>query len=361
MRSIVAFLAAAVMTAQASDNAARHASASYGYAVKKPLFSGACYTCPLGAIGLVIAREMKPLGYDVTVCTSCNKEGPFIVAERRIAKPVPRDPRHREEYLAPSPPSAEVDFGSSASGMVLAAYRGTGPYVGRKPQANLRLLGTYAMPMYLVVATTKESRITDLAQLRTARNIHLALEDSPATEAVLAYYGVSKELITANGGKIVRGVFPDERKNLDVVITFSDLTNAPEWSVMYDFSGSHDLNFIELPAALLTRLATDPSLVETYVPDLDGLARATMPFGLFRGLTKDMPTVVRRHGISIYTRSDVSDQFAYDVAKAMDEHQDELMWSPLKFYYNSWSVAKSKGVPLHPGAARYYSERGYPL
>jgi TRAP-type uncharacterized transport system substrate-binding protein len=47
------------------------------------------------------------------------------------------------------------------------------------------------------------------------------------------------------------------------------------------------------------------------------------------------------------------------VAKAMDEHQDLLQWSLLNFSYNTRTVSKAYGVPLHPGAVRYYRERAY--
>jgi TRAP-type uncharacterized transport system substrate-binding protein len=53
------------------------------------------------------------------------------------------------------------------------------------------------------------------------------------------------------------------------------------------------------------------------------------------------------------------DQFAYDVAKAMDEHKEVLNFSILPFAYNSALVWQARGVPVHPGAARYYREKGY--
>jgi len=53
------------------------------------------------------------------------------------------------------------------------------------------------------------------------------------------------------------------------------------------------------------------------------------------------------------------DDFAYTVAKAMDEHPELLQWSNMNFSYNRNTVWKAYGVPLHPGAARYYKDRGY--
>ena len=49
----------------------------------------------------------------------------------------------------------------------------------------------------------------------------------------------------------------------------------------------------------------------------------------------------------------------YLVAKALDEQQDLFEWSMGNFSYNRYRVAKVGDVPLHPGAARYYRERGY--
>jgi TRAP-type uncharacterized transport system substrate-binding protein len=47
------------------------------------------------------------------------------------------------------------------------------------------------------------------------------------------------------------------------------------------------------------------------------------------------------------------------VAKALDEHQDELQWTNQNFSYNVHNVWKVCDVPLHPGAARYYKKVGY--
>jgi TRAP-type uncharacterized transport system substrate-binding protein len=53
------------------------------------------------------------------------------------------------------------------------------------------------------------------------------------------------------------------------------------------------------------------------------------------------------------------DDFAYTVAKALDEQQSLLQWAHLNFSYNRHTVWRAFGVPLHPGAARYYREMGY--
>ena len=66
-----------------------------------------------------------------------------------------------------------------------------------------------------------------------------------------------------------------------------------------------------------------------------------------------------RTGHAIYGRADMPDDFAYIVAKSMDEQQSLLQWAHLNLSYNRHTVWKAFGVPLHPGAARYYRQMGY--
>jgi uncharacterized protein len=107
------------------------------------------------------------------------------------------------------------------------------------------------------------------------------------------------------------------------------------------------LNYLQLPDDLLAALART-----------DWHQPALIPVGLLPGIERPIHTVART-GTVVYTRADVPDRFAYDVARALDEQQQLLQWSQLNFSYNPSTVCKAYEVPLHPGAARYYRERGY--
>ncbi len=125
------------------------------------------------------------------------------------------------------------------------------------------------------------------------------------------------------------------------------MTTAPEWSIWTEISQKFNLTFIGLPEDLLAKLAKDGEQ-----------ERGTIPAGLYRGVDRPSPTVVRT-GTVIYGRADMPDDFAYIVAKAMDEQQHLLQWRHLPFSYNVHAVWNGYEVPLHPGAARYYREKGY--
>src|SRR4051812_45622210 len=42
-----------------------------GYAVKKPVFGGACPVCPWGAMAEIVKAAVQPYGWDVQICYYC--------------------------------------------------------------------------------------------------------------------------------------------------------------------------------------------------------------------------------------------------------------------------------------------------
>ena len=125
------------------------------------------------------------------------------------------------------------------------------------------------------------------------------------------------------------------------------MSTAPEWDIWNEISLEFDLHFIRLPDDLLAVLAKETEQEP-----------GTIPPGLYPGVDRPIPTVVRT-GTVVYTRDDLPDDFTYAVAKAMDEQQQLLQWRHLSFSYNVHTVWKAHEIPLHPGAARYYKEQGY--
>jgi uncharacterized protein len=125
------------------------------------------------------------------------------------------------------------------------------------------------------------------------------------------------------------------------------LANTPEQRMWYEISQLNDLVFFDIPEPLLTKLAGE-----------SGYQRATAPIAFLRGAERPIPTVMRSVHV-IYVRDDASDSFTYTVAKSLDEHQELFRMYGDPWYYDTRLVAKSTVIPLAPGAARYYRERGY--
>jgi uncharacterized protein len=332
------------------ESATSLAAGQTGIENKKPVFGGACEICPWGAMAEVVKKAMKPYGYDVQICYNCNGgDAPRIVSDSRTPPPYRPDPA-LPEILAPrnAPGLGTVDFGAVAVQFLRNAYRGTGMYAREKPRTNLRLIANIQDPSYILVAAKTETGITDLSQIQQKRwPVHiLSAGIGSDTSSILTHYGLSRETIVAAGGSM--GSSAADQENFDVVIGGGGvMTTAPEWKIWTEISQKFNLTFIRLPDELLDEMTQDGEQ-----------ERGTIPPGLYRGIDRPIPTVVRT-GTVIYCRDDTPDDFAYIVAKAMDEQQQLLQWSHLNFSYNVHTVWNGYEVPLHPGAARYYKEKGY--
>jgi TRAP transporter TAXI family solute receptor len=286
------------------------------------------------------------------ICYNCaTAEAPRIVAGAKMPAPIeeawtafPQIPRSQ----SPPPPNGPVEFGATGANFLWWAYQGTHVYSHEEPRKTLRLLANIQEPYYLIVAAKSDLGITDLRRVKEKRwPLRILVGVGAEASAVLAYYGLTKEVVERAGGHFGSGMVPEERQNFDVIIAGGTLANAPEFNVWYEVSQKYDLTYLQLPDDLLGKIAKD-----------NDMERGTIPDGLLRGIDHPIPTVVSS-GTVVYGPADMPDSFAYTVAKAMDEHQDLLQWSHLDFSYNPRTVWKAYGVPLHPGAARYYRERGY--
>lgn len=339
---ILANLWMAPLSASAQQSVAPR---QYGVSVKRPILGGACPWCPWGALADKVKEAMKPYGYDVQICYNCSAiDSVRIVAERR--KPLPLPPQYTGLY--PAPPNGEVDFGIVNLDFFVDGYRGEGMYKQDGPRPNLRLIAKIEDPQYYMAATRREAFITDLSQIKEKKlPAHILTDNSIRAQMILDYYGITREELASWGGGFVSGE-PGNRENFDVILWFvNSLNNTPESNVWYELSQKANLLYLQLPDDLLEKMA-----------QATGWEVGNTPVQLLRGMDKPVKTI-RSSGTVIYGRADLPEQFAYDVAKALDEQKRVLVYSILPFSYDSATVWQARGVPLHPGAAQYYQEKGY--
>jgi TRAP transporter TAXI family solute receptor len=83
----------------------------------------------------------------------------------------------------------------------------------------------------------------------------------------------------------------------------------------------------------------------------------TIPAGTYEGQDKDVQTAAV--GNMLITTSEVSDELAYQMTKALFENLDRLVAAHAAAKGIKLEDAlKGMPVPLHPGAERYYREKG---
>jgi TRAP transporter TAXI family solute receptor len=316
-----------------------------GWDVKRPVMAAACENgCPWGELGDFVKESLKPYGYSVILCRNCNRSyGPRLVSKHDF--PPPLDEANLEDGVNVRV-DAQVDFGVTSSAMLNAAYNGM---PGKEPYHNLRLIAKLEDPFYYLVAVKKESGIRDFARIKQQ---HLPVKIMGADVnfmTILKYYGISADDIKSWGGKL--GVTSGEalKGDFDIVAGFlASPSLNPESSLWTTLSQKFDLYFLELPEDLLKLIALqniDAEFVEVHQNLLKGVNRRIKTLG--------------RSGESVFARDDTPEQAAYELAKAIDENHGALKWFIRIYTYDPKTVWENFGVPLHPGAERYYREVGY--
>jgi TRAP transporter TAXI family solute receptor len=355
--SLIRMLSVAVLLVIGlSQGGSEHAAAQtapserYGIAAKRPVLQAACRYCPWGALGDALKKAMAPYGYDVVLCESCSgEEGSRIVSRRRYPPEV-SDRQFAEG--TPLQPHAPIDFGVTNSENVRRAYEGKEGYAKDGPFSNLRAIARIESPAYLMIAVSRASGITDLRQI-AERKMPVSIMTGVAgglgnIDGILKFYGFSRQDVVAWGGRILNGNALLRNPNFDVMVGVGVLANYPEGGMWYEMTQKKDLVFLPIPDELRQRLVSE-----------NGAVLVDLPFRYMVGVGDAPIPTVGLSGTSVYGRDDMPDAFAYDVAKALDEKRDLIRWTNQPFSYDPMTVANGGGVPLHPGAEKYYRERGY--
>ncbi|WP_019169934.1 TAXI family TRAP transporter solute-binding subunit [Pseudaminobacter salicylatoxidans] len=234
------------------------------------------------------------------------------------------------------------EIGFSLGDSVKAAWEGDADAGFSKKLDKLRAIAAI-YPNYIQIVASKESGIKDLADLKgkslsvgapksgtelNARAIFEAIgmkyEDLSRTEYLP--FGESVELI--------------KNRQLDATLQSAGLGVAS----IKDLAVSVPINVVSVPTEVAEKLGAP-------------FQAATIPAGTYDGQADDVPTLAVTN--ILVTNSDVSDETAYQMAKLLFEHLDQLV--------AAHSAAKSikledavKGlpIPLHSGAERYFKEKG---
>ncbi len=317
-----------------------------GWDVKRPVMAAACEVgCPWGELGDFVQASMKPYGYSVILCRNCNRSyGARLVSTNDF--PPPLDEINLGDGTNVRI-NARVDFGVTSSSMLSSAYNGTSGNNGL--YRNLRLIAKIEDPFYFLVAARKESGIKDFTTIKQKRQPVRIVGADGTMMTILKYYGITSEDIEAWGGKMRVRNEDALKGDFDIISGFlaSPALN-PESSIWTTLSQKFDLYFIELPEDLLKLIAgqsVDAEFVE-------------VQHSLLRGVNRRIKTL-GRSGESVFARDDTPEQAAYDLAKAIDENHGALKWFIRVYTYDPNTVWQNFGVPLHPGAERYYREAGY--
>ena len=238
-----------------------------------------------------------------------------------------------------------VDLALLTHNVAYAAYHEVGVY--GDPYKDLRILFNITSN-HMQILATKVSGITRIEDFKGKR-----IAEGPATssirdalDAILTVYGMTRKDFKA---------LPFERQdmadalingNVDAAI-FSIGKGA---AIMIEITSTHDVVFVPVPADKVREIQKK---YPYYYPGI--IKKEVYP----KQLKSDYQTV--EEGSSLTAPASMPDDLVYNIVKAIWGHYDELV--KMYPYFGQYTekdkpLADTAGIPVHPGAAKFFREVG---
>src|SRR3954469_25948176 len=223
-----------------------------------------------------------------------------------------------------------------------AAWEGDEEAGFKSKLGKLRTLGAI-YPNYIQIVATADSGIKTLADLK-GKSLSVGAPKSGTelnSRAILAAAGMTYK----DMGKVEYLPFAesvDLMKNRQLAATLQSAGLGV--ASLKDLSTSTDITVVSVPKATVDKIG--PPFVS-----------AVIPAGTYTGQEKDVPTAAVIN--YLVTSSAVSGDLAYQMTKLIFESLPELANSHVAGKeIKLQNAAIGSPVPLHPGAIRYYREKG---
>ena len=243
-------------------------------------------------------------------------------------------------------------------GLAAMAYLGRGFYKERIP---LRAIGVFPTWDRLIFAVRKETGIQSLEEIKkqeyplrisTRRRIKLQTTVY-AIEEVLKSYGMSFRDIERWGGKVMEAPNPSGPDRKDHI-------QSGKADAIFD-EGVKSWGQTALDAGM--RFLSINEAAERHMEKI-GFPSAMLTREHYSKLDEDIKTV-DFSGWTFFCRADLSSNIAYNMAKAVDlchaqipvDHFDKHPMTMQEFCRGG--EAGQLNIPLHPGAKKYFREKGY--
>jgi uncharacterized protein len=259
----------------------------------------------------------------------------------------------------------DATIGMGLPPLLAAAARGEDPYRG-KTMTNLRALaGNMSQTIFhfYVAADSPFARMTIDEIFRERKPIRLAIprpgtSDVWILEKIMQFYGLCAPGKTrecygsweAAGATFSRSSYAEQAQALKYRRVDGGLAVlAPPAAAVTEASQGRALKLLACPQPLLQHLAT-------FGLGQGVIAAGTYPKAANAGETVQSATM----GTTIIVSAAMADNLAYTITKTINDNVDRVRRLHVSLAdYDPPKGWLHLGVPLHPGAERYYRERGW--
>jgi uncharacterized protein len=237
----------------------------------------------------------------------------------------------------------DAELGFTFAPSFAMAMAGADPFPA--PIENIRALG-YTHLNYTQIAVTTDSGISSIPDLvgQPFASQGLSAGSSTFFRIVLAAHGLTEDdlNIVVRGGPAQGANMVRDRN----AVGFHATSGMP--------SGTFIEAFQSVP---MTLLPIDDTTYATISAEYPTFTQAVVPAGTYPGIAEDVQTIST--GAVILVRDDMDDELAYEIVRIIAENTERL--APMHGALNDLTpelMASVTGIPLHPGAERYYTEVG---
>lgn len=237
----------------------------------------------------------------------------------------------------------EIESAFVAADILDAAYNGRAQFNG-KPVKNLRALAAL-YPETVQLVTRADSGINSIKDLK-GKSISSGSPGSGQYQLLtdlLRVNGLARSDVKEDSSSFSQAVDKIKDGNLDATLITAGVPTA----AVTDFAQAHDLKIVPL---------SGPEL-DVLLKEQPYYTRVNLPANTYKGQTEAVPTLAV---LAVWATHDgVSDDMAYQVTKALFENLPIMGQVHVQGKNIKLDTATAVGTtPIHPGALKYYKEKG---
>ena len=256
----------------------------------------------------------------------------------------PQQVANTAQYIPPIN-AGQIEFGIANAPQTSNAFTGTG-MSGGQTNANLRLVATL-FPFNAGLVASRASGMKGYADLK-GKKVPWFAENSLGDVIMRA----SLEAGGLKPDDVVRVPMPNFPRMFDAF-------KSGQTDVSIATTGSQNtIDFQQAISGGIRFLSFDKSAAELLAKRLPGTTLRTVPVAATNpGIEEGI--LVFSYDYTLFTHAGMSEDVVYRFTKTLFERGAELRaTSPLWEEYDPQKLARGIGVPFHPGALKFYQEKG---
>ncbi|KIH75959.1 hypothetical protein SAMN05660860_02783 [Geoalkalibacter ferrihydriticus] len=243
--------------------------------------------------------------------------------------------------------NGDIELGVVQSDLQHQAYRGQGEWEGR-PQEKLRSM--FALhPEAVTILSAEASNIHRVADL-AGKTVNIGAPGTGQRVNALDLFAAAG--LDPSRDLRAEGIRPAESASMlqdGRIDAFFYTVGHPNGSVQEAVAGARKVRFVPVDAELIEKLVAEQPY---YAP-------AQIPIAPYPGVVNTEPVPTFGVKATICTSADVPEDVIYTITRVVFENLDALKdLHPALAVLTPQNMLEGLSAPLHPGAERYFKEKG---